>query len=63
MTSTDLLTDYPITIDLSAFNVSGDGNTKHSIALGISDVIYLAFPQQTEILNQFNKRLPTSNPL
>ena len=63
MTSTDLLADSPITEDLSAIIVSGDDKTKYSFALGVTDVISVTFPQQSGILNQFNIKDPTSNPL
>ena len=63
MIPTDLLADSPITADFSANIVSGDDKTKYSFALGVTDVISVTFPQQSEILNQFNIKDPTSTPL
>ena len=54
LTSTDLLADSPITADLSAIIVSGDPKTEYSFALGVSDVISVTFPQQSESINQSN---------
>ena len=63
LTSTDLLVDSPITAYLSAIIVSGDDKTKYSFTLGVSNVISVAFPQQSGSLNQFNLKPPTSNPI
>jgi len=60
---TDLLANSPRTADFSANIVNGDDKTKYSFALGVTDVISVTFPQQSGILNQFNIKDPTSNPL
>ena len=54
LTSTDLLADSLISSGLSAIIVSGDAKTKYSFALGVSDVIFVTFPQQSGSLNQPN---------
>ena len=53
--------ETPISVDLSAFIISGEDKKEYFFAMDYVGVLFLTFTRQYRTLNKFNLRPPTLN--